>query len=347
MPEATAHGGHEQEFALIEPKRDAGKQILRSKQVQAIAFNAAASEIIVFMKRAMPVSKRALARLPQAVDDVAIKFRQGVQHPIGGLPGVPFGGPAYTVRVGQGGAQLYTCGSSISVGNVRDAGTMGALVRDAAGTIHGLSNNHVSGSCSFAGIGMPIVAPGIFDVAPNSLAPFTIGYHVNALPLVAGSADNVNPVANLDAAIFRIDAPAKVTSFQGGAYDTPAVAGPMVGGMAVEKYGRTTGHTTGKVVGQFNNAYPIKYSANHYEFSGLVSFEPAFAIVGATDVFSDSGDSGSLITSLNASGERVAVGIVVGGMNDGSAPGGKITIALPIEPILMGLNVTLVSNHNV
>jgi hypothetical protein len=346
MPEGVSRGGHAHEFALIAPATDEGRQILRSKQVQAIAFNTPAAEIVVFMRRAMPTSKKALARLPSAVDDVVIKYRQGVQTPIGGLPSQPFGGPAYTVRSAQG-LQRYTCGSSISVGNVRDAGTLGALVHDAAGVVFGLSNNHVSGSCSFAGVGMPIVAPGVYDVAPNSLAPFTIGYHFNALPLVAGSADNVDPAINLDAAIFRIANPAQLTSFQGDAFDTPSAVMPMVGGMVVEKYGRTTGLTTGTVAGQFNDAHPIRYAASHYDFSGSVSFDPAFAIVGMGDVFSDHGDSGSLITTVDAAGNRFAVGIVVGGMTDGAAPGGKITIALPIGPILAGLGVSLVSNHNV
>jgi hypothetical protein len=89
------------------------------------------------------------------------------------------------------------------------------------------------------------------------------------------------------------------------------------------------------------------YAAPLYSFSSIVSFEPVFAITGQTDLFSDSGDSGSLITSIDQAGQRIAVGIVVGGMNDGSAPGKKVTIALPIRPILTGLGVTLVSGHNI
>ena len=118
--------------------------------------------------------------------------------------------------------------------------------------------------------------------------------------------------------------------------------------MQVEKVGRTTGHTTGRVMGQIYGAHGIQYSAALYGFNGVVSFEPVFAIVGTGDVFSDNGDSGSLITAIDAAtGNRVAVGIVVGGRVDGSAPGGKTTIALPIQPILQALGVSLVSGHNV
>jgi hypothetical protein len=54
-----------------------------------------------------------------------------------------------------------TCGSSISVGNNREAGTIGALLRDKQGQLYGLSCNHVTGGCSNARVGLPIVAPGI------------------------------------------------------------------------------------------------------------------------------------------------------------------------------------------
>jgi hypothetical protein len=83
------------------------------------------------------------------------------------------------------------------------------------------------------------------------------------------------------------------------------------------------------------------------QFAGAVAFEPVFLIAGIGQAFSDNGDSGGLITAVDQGGQRVAVGIVVGGKADKSAPGEKVTIALPILPILEGLGVTLVSGHNV
>jgi hypothetical protein len=246
-----------------------------------------------------------------------------------------------------GTSNYYTCGSSISVGNNRDAGTLSCLVRDPAGEIFGLTNNHVSGGCSYAGVGLPIVAPGIFDVAPGGLNPFTLGFHHHALPLIAGSPDNVDPKKNLDAAIFRVLSVDVVSSFQRDVYDTPASAGSLTPGMAVEKVGRTTGHTKGVVISQVYGANHILYQAQLYGFSGPVFFDPLFAISGDTVQFSDSGDSGSLVITTDGAGERKAVGIVVGSMNDGTAPGGKATLALPIEPILTALGVTLVSGHHV
>lgn len=336
----------DEEFALLQPLTDVGKQILRVKQVQTIAFNPSRSEIIVFTRRAAPTTKRQLGALPAEIDGISIKYRQGVQNSIGPLPSMAHGGSPYALRVLPSGSH-YTCGSSISVGNNREAGTLGALVLAGDGGVYGLSNNHVSASCSFASVGMPILAPGVLDVASGGVSPFTIGYHTAALRLTPGSADNVDPKTNLDAAIFRIADPNIVSSFQGNAYDTPAVVGDMASGLSVEKVGRTTGHTRGIVLGQIYGAHPIFYSAPLYGFSGAISFDPVFAIAGEGDLFSDAGDSGSLITATGENGQRVAVGIVIGGMNDNVSAGGKITIALPIEPILSTLGVRLISGHNV
>jgi hypothetical protein len=192
------------------------------------------------------------------------------------------------------------------------------------------------------------LAPGVLDVVPNGLAPFTIGFHTRALALVAGSPDIVDPKENSDAAIFRIADENRVSSYQGDAYDTPDVIGDLSANLDVEKVGRTTGHSKGKVISQLHGSLSIMYSAGAYGFAGLVPLEPVFAIAGVgSDLFSDGGDSGSLITTVDALGQRSAVGIVVGGMNDSAAPGGKVTIALPVRSILQLLQVTLVSGHNI
>lgn len=335
-----------EDFALIDNVTEKGIQLLRAKRVRAVGFNDSLKSVIVFTKRAAPGSKRQLATLPKAVDDVEIRYRQGVPNAIGDDPPTAQGTPAYVVRT-TGTSTYYTCGSSISVGNNREAGTLACLVRNPAGELFGLTNNHVSGGCSYAGVGLPIVAPGIFDVAPGGLNPFTLGFHNHALPLVSGSPDNVNPKTNLDAAIFKLLTVDTVSSFQRDIYDTPSITGPISPGMTVEKVGRTTGHTTGIVISQVYGANHVVYQAQLYGFSGAVFFDPLFAIAGNTVQFSDSGDSGSLITTVDGAGNRRAIGIIVGSMNDGTAPGGKATLALPIEPILAGLGVTLVSGHHV
>jgi len=333
-------------YALLSGVSDEGIAFLRHRRILAIGFNSADRELTVFTKLAAPSSKRALARLPANVDDVRVVYRQGVNTPIGNVPASPHGTPPYTVRT-NGNGQHYTCGSSISVGNFRDAGTMSCLVRNDQGVLHGLSNNHVSGACSFADLDMPIVAPGIADVAPGNLSPFTIGFHSKTLPLKAGAPGVIQVADNSDAAIFRIAKEELVSSFQGTFYDTPLTVADFVAGLIVEKVGRTTGLTSGVVMSQIFGPFGIAYSAPLYGFSSTIYYDPMFAIIGNANVFSDAGDSGSLITTVDANGDRHAVGIVVGSLADSKAPGQKITLALPIGPILETLGVTLVSGHNV
>lgn len=333
------------ELAQVSPASEDGKAILRQKRILSVGFNEAAREIVAYTKLAAPAGKKTKALLPSLIDDVKIKYHQGNHTKAGDAPVLPFGGPPYVIR-NVGGANRLACGSSISVGNCVDAGTLGALVRDQNGAMFGLSNNHVSASCSHAEAGLPVVAPGLADVAAGGLHPFTIGLHEKALPMIIGSPTVVDISNNSDAAIFKIINEAQLSSFQGTAYDTPAATAPLAAGIEVEKVGRTTGHTKGYVESQYFGPLDVNYHAPRYGFSGRIFFKNAFAITGVGSSFSDNGDSGSLITAV-IDGERRAVGIVFGGSPSGKAPGGILTVALPIEPILQALNVTLVAGHNI
>lgn len=346
VPSAEDPTSTDEELGFVTPVTEKGKQLLRAKQIQAVAFNEPRREIVVFTRRALPTSKKTLLLLPALLVDVAVVYRQGAQDTVGEEVPQPFGTPPYVVRQ-VGGGDRYTCGSSVSVGNYRDAGTLACLVRNTEGQMFGLSNNHVTGGCNFAGVGLPIVAPGIHDVIPNGLPPFTVGFHQAALGMVSGSPDNVDSKANQDAAIFRIDNPGLVSSFQGTAFDTPSVILPLAPDLLVEKVGRTTGHTRGRVVSQIHGAFGIPYNAPLHGFNGWIYFDPIFVITGSGgDLFADNGDSGALIVTGDGI-ERAAVGIVIAGMADKTAPGGKVTLALPIKPILEAFGVTLITGHNV
>jgi hypothetical protein len=120
------------------------------------------------------------------------------------------------------------------------------------------------------------VAPGIFDVAPNSRPPFTIGFHARSLQLIPGSADNVDPKKNLDAAIFRVANANAVSSYQGGSYDTPAQAAAVADNMEVEKVGRTTQHTRGRVISQVYSANAIQYGVPCISSPVLSPLNPYF-----------------------------------------------------------------------
>jgi len=84
-----------------------------------------------------------------------------------------------------------------------------------------------------------------------------------------------------------------------------------------------------------------------YNFSGFVLFAQVYVVVGEGNIFSDTGDSGSLVTTVDAEGNRSAVGLVFAGRGDAAAPGEKISLILPIKPILAALDVTLVTGHNI
>lgn len=324
---------------------DEARQILRQRQVTHVGHDESLGKVLVYLRRAAP-GKKLLETLPSSVDGFDLDYVQGLEQPIGSHNTQPMGCPAWRLRQSAG-INRYACGSSISVGNFMDAGTLGALVRDINGVLCGLTNNHVAGSCNHADLGLPILAPGVFDVIAGGLDPFTIGHHHSTLKMTPGSISIVNPSENNDAAIFRIRDESIVTSYQGDAYDTPATSLPLQAGMKVEKVGRTTGHTQGVVQCQIAGPVPISYTASNYGFNGKVYFDPAFFIIGDNDIFSDHGDSGSLIVTTQPDGSKAAVGIVVGGATSGGAPGGKITIALPISTILSRLNVTLVTGHNI
>jgi hypothetical protein len=318
--------------------------VLRQKQIRFVGVNPSADQINVYLVRAAP-SSRASKVLPKTCNGYQLRFHQGNPEPISPAS-VAEATNTCTVRMINGSA-FYTCGSSISVGNARSAGTLGCLLQDQAGILFGLSNNHVTACCNYAPVGLPILAPGVTDVSPTNPPPFTIGFHRQQLPMLMGDPSSVDATQNRDAAIFAIADPNAVSSMQQGYFDTPASVLDLAPGMGVEKVGRTSERTRGQVQAELIGASPIMYSASHYSFSGAVYFEPLFLVHGIGDRFSEAGDSGSLVTHLDANGVRHAVGIVVGGATDNSAPGGKLSLILPIRPILNQFGLSLKSNHNV
>lgn len=335
------------DVALIKPITAPGREILREKQVNAIGINPKNNTITVYLVKSGKIPKKSLSLLPATVDGHPILYAQGIINAVDNKAASPFGAP-YFLRQIPTGTSHYTCGSSISVGNCREAGTLGALAVDANGKLYGISNNHVSGSCSQAPVGTPIVAPGILDVSAANHPPFTIGFHHSALPLLSGDTAMVDYKQNSDFAIFELNDPSKVSSFQQNHYDTPQSVLALQAGMAVLKVGRTTGLKRGSVVDEVVGPFAVPYSASNYGFSGTVYFESIFAVQGqGGEKFSDGGDSGSLVVHEDAAGNLHAVGILFAGLASNSASGGQFTLVLPIAPILASLGLSLVSGHNV
>lgn len=317
--------------------------ILRTRQVRFVAIDEAERKLSVFLRKASPTAKE-LKALPSVCNGAVLQYHQGNAEAVS--PSTVAEATSTCALHVVGGSAFYTCGSSISVGNNREAGTLGCLVRDANGTLFGLTNNHVSGACSYAPVGLPVLAPGVLDVSPMNPPPFTIGLHAVSLPMLVGDPSSVNHALNSDAALFQVVDAGKVSSMQRTSFDTPASVMDLTPGMQVQKVGRSTGLTGGAVLGELVGASGINYSAAQYGFSGSVYFEPLFIVHGHGDIFSEGGDSGSLVVHTDPQGVRHAVGLVVAGCADNSAPGGKRSIVLPLRPILNRFNVTLVTGHN-
>lgn len=321
------------------------EQILRHKGIDSISYNEKTNTVFIYTVR--KISQKDLKSLPQGVFRKGLAYPQGVVETVG-KELLKSQGATFSIHKTLAGGQFYACGSSISPGNDASAGTLGALVRLADGKMYGLTNNHVSALCSHVQPGTPILAPGVVDVSPAGIPPFTLGFHAIALEMHVGSVGNVDIAANTDAALFMIRNLADVSSMQGAAFDTPLAIADPIEGMKVEKVGRTTGHTKGLIVSRSLRPYGISYAAQSYGFSGTIWFGNVFTVHGNGAEFSLSGDSGSLVVQVDDHGRPVAaVGLVFAGGNDSSAPGGAKSLILPIRPILQALGATLVGGHNV
>ena len=230
------------------------------------------------------------------------------------------------------------CGSSVTAASAWGAGTLGALVHLADGTLCGLTNNHVTGGCNHTRLGMHILCPAPFDADPDHPAPRAIGRHHSFAQLASGDPRQV-PLQDIDAALFSVVDPGLVSSMQGeGLYDTPDDVADPVGGMVVKKVGRTTGLTIGLVKGVFLTPLGIPYEAER--FRSTVYFQNAWVVATETgDPFSMGGDSGSLVVTDDGS---KAVGLVFAGATNGS-----VSYIIPIRSVLDRFQATLVGGHNV
>lgn len=313
------------------------KTILRKRAINLVAYNEAERKVIIFTQGRLTKSERKL--LPfRGAGGVRVEYVLGGVAQVRGSPPAPEAYAPYSLHNGK-----ICCGSSIHPVNCLGAGTFGALVKDAEGRLLGLTNNHVSGACNCAAPGLPILCPGPIDANEESISPFTIGRHLRLLPINEGIPENIDISKNCDVALFEVEDPDQVSSMQGDKFDTPISTTTPVGGMRVEKFGRTTGHTTGTVLGTAASPLPVGYSIKEYGISKSVFFDDVVIVQGEGDQpFSKAGDSGSLVIGIDAEGERQAVGLVFAGNEQRG-----LSFILPLPSILHALEVELVYGHNV
>ncbi|HCO94617.1 MAG TPA: hypothetical protein DIU00_11815 [Phycisphaerales bacterium] len=204
------------------------------------------------------------------------------------------------------------------------AGTIGCRVKDIFGNVYALSNNHVYADENRASIGDNVLQPGAYDggVDPD-----------DAIGTLAGYVDIIfHPRAynEIDAAIAlsSTDDLGNATPDDVG-YGTPSTETVFADlGMAVQKYGRTTGLTSG-VVTYVNVAVKVGYDSGTARFVNQIVISPG--------TFSDGGDSGSLVVTGDSNCKPV--GLLFAGSS-------SYTIANPINEVLTQLRVTIDGKSN-
>jgi hypothetical protein len=212
----------------------------------------------------------------------------------------------------------------VSTGNAGEcsSGTIGARVKSGT-TTYALSNNHVYALENRAAIGSNVLQPGRYDLNCASGSNAFLGKLRKFVSInFSTSANN-----RVDAAIAAASTANLGKSTPSSGYGTPratTVAAAL--NQAVKKYGRTTGLTTGSVVG-LNATVNVSYSRGTARFVGQI-------VIKGKGQFSRAGDSGSLIVNSN----NRPVGLLFAGSSTG------YTFANRIGDVLSALSVSIDGN---
>jgi hypothetical protein len=207
------------------------------------------------------------------------------------------------------------------------AGTLGGFVRTGSG-LSILSNNHVLAASDAASVGDPVLQPGPADggVAGDRVATLAAFQRFRA-----GAANLV------DAAVATVDdgvdtAPGDVP---GGPLTGPVPAALDIDpDEEVEKIGRTTGHTRGRITAVEVDAVAVQYDDVVHRFDDQIEIE------GVTGAFSAGGDSGSVIWR---SRDRAPTALLFAGSTTGGSAGGGVTFANPLATVLRVLDAEFVA----
>jgi len=202
------------------------------------------------------------------------------------------------------------------------AGTIGARVSDGE-HVYALSNNHVFAAVNRGREGDHLLQPGVADGgrdpddAMGTLADFE---PIRMCQLAC-------PENRIDAALALTTEDDLSDATPEGGYGRPRRRTADVElGMTVQKYGRTTGQTEGRVTG-IHATIDVGYRGSTARFVDQ--------IVISDGTFSDPGDSGSLVvTKGRLLGDRRPVGLLFAGSNTN-------TIANPIDFVLDRFGVTV------
>jgi hypothetical protein len=207
------------------------------------------------------------------------------------------------------------------------AGTIGARVTDGSRAF-ALSNNHIFAASNGGREGDNLLQPGVADGGKDP--DDAIGTLFDFEPLHFCQSGECTP--------NRIDAAVALTSPEDLGNETPEsgygsprrwTVDPELG-LEVQKFGRTTGLTIGRITG-IHATIDVQYR------NGMARFEDQIVISGngRGGAFSAGGDSGSLVvTKGTLLGDRRPVGLLFAGSS-------VSTLANPIEPVLERFGVRI------
>jgi hypothetical protein len=203
------------------------------------------------------------------------------------------------------------------------AGTLGARVTD-GDRVFALSNNHVFAAVNQGREGDHLLQPGVVDGGRD---PDDALGTLAAFEPIQFCRVTLCPENRIDAAI-ALTTPADVgNATPDGGYGTPRSRPAEAElGMTVQKYGRTTGQTAGRITG-IHATIDVGYRGSNARFVDQ--------IVVSDGTFSNPGDSGSLIvTKGKLLGDRRPVALLFAGSN-------MNTIGNPIDFVLERFGVTV------
>ena len=224
-----------------------------------------------------------------------------------------------------------------SGGNIYDSsrkyccsGTLGALVQKGS-TYYILSNNHVLAQANRGEVGEEISQPGLVDY---NCGAYQIVAHLSDFVPISFARRTTNVV---DAAIAEI-VPWRVR-MDGDILDIGQISGstvPPTIGLAVQKSGRTTGHTLGTIAA-IDVTVSVKYPSGCGSRRGKkATFVNQILINDAS--FSSGGDSGSLVVTQDTIPR--ALGLLFAGSE-------TTTVCNPIDDVLDALGISLVGTDSI
>jgi len=274
------------------------------------------------------VEEPGVAGIPKKLDDVSVEVV--VTGKIYALP-KPEGKPGGGTKIDPTARFERPVPIGVSTGHPDiTAGTIGCRVKDGSGNVYALSNNHVYANQNNATIGDNVLQPGTFDggVDPTD----AIGTLSAFVPIVFYNTANPPipvPTNTIDAAIALSDTGRLGKATPSNGYGTPKSTTVSVWdsvGTQVQKYGRTTALTKGKI-------YAINATVNvGYGFGRTARFVDQIWVY-SSRAFIQGGDSGSLLVT-NAS--KNPVGLLFAG-----DPSGQWAVANRIDLVLSAFGVSI------